>query len=617
MRLDRIKERKSRIVHLFWSGVSSLRTDGIVITARRTSAVLLRNKALNCWVEENLFTDKELEAQRNRVFDIEVKFSIVVPLFNTDSRFLSEMIDSVIAQTYANWELCLADGSDDKGLHVEKICREYAGRDERIKYKKLSENKGISGNSNEALAMACGDYISLLDHDDLLHPAALHETMLAVCDGADFIYTDEALFESPDKEMIKLIHFKPDFGPDSLLSNNYIAHFTSFKRELLEKTGGFVSKYDGIQDHDMFLRLTYIAEHITHIPESLYYWRAHPGSVADSLDNKNYAAEAGVRAVKDNLNARGTDARVESVNGNLTIYRVHYPIEGDPKISIIIPNYEHLDDLRKCVESVISRSTYKNYEIIIVENNSSSKELFDYYEKITAEQDNIKVIKWDGLFNYSEINNYGVREAASGDYILLLNNDTEVITPGWMEEMLMYAQRSDVGAVGAKLYYPDDTIQHAGVIIGMGGVAGHQFNRIPRNNIGYMGRLVYAQNLSAVTAACMIIRRDVWDQVGGLDEGFAVDYNDIDLCLRIRKAGYLIVWTPFAELYHYESKSRGKNTTPERIRMYAHEVELFRKRWAEILKNGDPYYNPNLSLDSCDFRPKTNPIWKYPKQSRH
>lgn len=603
MRTDRIKAKINRMQHLFWAGVSSLKTEGVLNTARRVKAYALMSTRYQPLNKEELFTDEELDAQRNESFDIDIKFSFVVPLFNTDVTFLKEMIDSVITQTYANWELCLADGSDINGAQVEIICREYARKDKRIKYRKLSENKGISGNTNEALAMACGDYISLLDHDDILHPAALHETMMAVCEGADFIYTDEAIFESPDLKTIKAIHFKPDFGPDTILGNNYISHFTSFKRSLLDKTESFRSEYDGSQDHDMILRLTYIAEHITHIPEVLYYWRAHPGSVASSLNKKSYAVDAGVRAVRDNLKARDINAKVEAVREDLTIYRTIYPIEGNPKISIIIPNYEHLEDLKKCVNSVIDKSTYKNYEIIIVENNSESKEIFDYYESISSKHNNINVIKWEGSFNYSAINNYAVREAVSGEYILLLNNDIEVITPKWIEEMLMYAQRNDVGAVGAKLYYPNDMIQHAGVIVGLGGVAGHTFLRMHRNQIGYMGYLIYARNVSAVTAACMMIRKDVWEKVDGLDEEYAVAFNDVDLCVKIREAGYLIVWTPFAELYHYESKSRGYNTTPEKMRIHEREVALFRKKWADVLEKGDPYYNPNLSLDRPDYAP--------------
>lgn len=618
MRTDRIKAKAHRSRHLFWSGIASLKTDGIIITAKKVAAVTFLARRLKYWIEEELFTEEELGAQRNKVFDVDIKFSFVVPLYNTKSRFLKEMIDSVRGQTYANWELCLADGSDGKGRHVEKICREYAKNDERIKYKKLSENKGISGNSNEALAMVSGDYISLLDHDDILHPAALHETMLAVCDGADFIYTDEAVFESPDKTRVRVIHFKPDFGPDSILGNNFLTHFTSFKRELLERTGGFRSEYDGSQDHELFLRLTYIAEHITHIPEVLYYWRAHSDSVADNIGNKNYAVEAGVRAVEDNLKARGIDAKVEPNERHGAYYRVHYPINGNPKISIVIPNYEHLDDLRKCVESVLDKTTYKNNEIIIVENNSNSKEIFDYYDSISSKFGNIKVIKWDGPFNYSAINNYAVREAVSGDYIVLLNNDTEVITPEWIEEMLMYAQRTDVGAVGAKLYFPDsDTVQHAGVILGLGGVAGHISLGSPKNHAGYMGRNIYAQNLSAVTAACMMIRRDVWEEVDGLDESFAVAYNDVDLCVKIRKAGYLIVWTPFAELYHYESKSRGYNNTLEKMAINEREVALFRKKWSDVLEEGDPYYNPNLSLDRTDYAPKQHLYHAYKRDEKN
>ena len=424
--------------------------------------------------------------------------------------------------------------------------------------------------------------------------------MMCVIDDkdADLIYTDEATFMSPKKNNIKVINFKPDFAPDNLKANNYICHFTAFKRSLLEKTGAFRKEFDGSQDHDLMLRLTEAADRIVHIPKVLYFWRAHPASVAMSDKSKNYAAEAGMKAVRESIERMGYTARVESSRALSTIYRVSYDIIGTPKISIIVPTCDHVDLLKKCVESIEEKSTYKNYEIIIVENNSKNISTFDYYKELTAKYDNVKLVYWTREFNYSAINNYGVKEAATGEHILLLNNDTEVIASNWMEEMLMYSQRSDVGAVGAKLYYDDDTIQHGGVIIGKGGVAGHTFYGLPRDDTGYMGRLCYAQDVSAVTAACMMVRRDVWEQIKGLDEDFPVAFNDIDLCMRIRKAGYLIVWTPYAELYHYESKSRGRDdNTPEKRARFIAAYERFRSRWSSELDAGDPYYNPNFTLD--------------------
>lgn len=606
MKTGKIRAIVYRVWHLFWSGVASLKMDGVSATARRAKAILFAGGNSRYWIEEELFTNEELESQKMERHNHNIRFSVVLPLCNADMDYLRETIESVLAQTYANWELCIADGSDKRSEETEIICKEYADIDSRVKYRRLEENKGISRNSNEAIAMSNGDYISLLDQGDILHPAALHETMLAVCEGADFIYTDEAVFEGTDRSKIKVIHYKPDFGPDSLNGSNYIKHLASFKRSLLGKTGGFRSEYDGSEDHELFLRLTDIAEHIVHIPESLYYRREHVDSEVSRLEKED-AIAAGARAVEDNLKVKGFDATVEANGSYGFFYRVHYAIIGKPKISIIIPNYEHLSDLKKCVSSIIEKSTYSNYEIVIVENNSKSKELFDYYNRITSEQDNVKVIKWEDAFNYSAINNYAVREAASGEYLLLLNNDTEVITPEWMEEMLMYAQRSDVGAVGAKLYYPDDdTVQHAGVVLGLGSVAGHVSMRTPRGAAGYMGRNIYAQNLSAVTGACMMIRKDIWYEAGGLDEEFVVAYNDIDLCLKIREAGYLIVWTPFAELYHYESKSRNLNRTPKQLEIYVKEVQMLREKWKELLEKGDPYFNPNFTLERPDYMPKTH-----------
>lgn len=578
---------------------ASIRESGVAVTYSKIRRRLVNAPSYNRWMKANKITEEELEAQRQTKFDKDIVFSITVPLYNTPEEFLKEMIDSVIAQTYSGWELCLADGSDSLHEEVRTICEDYASRDNRIKYKKLKKNLGISENTNACLEMATGDYIALFDHDDILHPSALYEMMRVICEkDADLIYTDEATFISPDTDKIKIIHFKPDFAPDNLRANNYICHFTSFRRSLLEKVGKFKSEYDGSQDHDMMLRLTEAAEIIEHIPKVLYLWRAHPESVALSSSSKDYAAEAGKKAVRDSIERMGLKARVESTKALSSIYRIRYEIAGNPKISIVIPNYDHIDELDNCLNSIRQKSSYTNYEIIIVENNSREQATFDYYKAAEKKYDNVKVLYWPDEFNYSAINNYGVREAATGEYILLLNNDTEVITQDWIQEMLMYAQRKDVGAVGAKLCYPDNTIQHGGVLLGRGGVANHMFAGLPRSDVGYMGRMCYAQNLSAVTGACMMVRREVWDEVNGMEESLPVAFNDIDFCMRIRKAGYLVVWTPYAELYHYESKSRGKDDeAPEKKARLLKEQQWFEERWAEELEKGDPYFNPNFSLD--------------------
>lgn len=546
-------------------------------------------------------TREDYEAQRSARFPREIKFSILVPLYNTPERFLREMIASVRHQTYENWELCLADGSDAGHGEVEQICRALAAEDPRIVYRKLEKNLGISGNTNACIEMSTGDYIALFDHDDLLHPSALYENMRAICDqGADFIYTDENTFHDTPRDAY-CPHFKPDFAPDTLRANNYICHFTVFSRALLEKAGPFRSACDGSQDFDMVLRLTEQARTIVHIPKILYYWRAHRDSVASDVGAKPYVIEAAHRAVGDHLKRIGLPGQVLD-SAVPSMYRLKYDIPEKALVSIVICTKDHIDDLKKCVDSILSQTTYPNYEILIVENNSTEPETFAYYRELERDS-RIRVVTWESPsheFNYSAINNFGVARAR-GKYVLLLNNDTEVISPEWLEELVMYAQRSDVGAVGAKLYYPDDTIQHAGIGIGLLTLAGHYHRNFPRSHPGYMGRLIYAQDVSAVTGACVMLRREVWDRVGGLDESFKVAFNDVDLCMRIRQAGYLIVWTPFAELYHYESKSRGLDESPEKRARFVGEVERFQTRWAKELAAGDPYYNPNFSLDSEDF----------------
>lgn len=554
----------------------------------------------------------EREKEETTVFPKDVTFSILVPLYNTPERFLREMIESVTAQTYGKWELCLADGSDDAHDFVGRICQEYRQKDSRIKYQKLVKNEGISGNTNECYKMATGNYIALFDHDDLLHPCVLFAYMQAICEkDADYIYCDEATFKGNSINHMITMHFKPDYAPDNLLANNYICHFSVFSRELLESGELFRSQFDGSQDHDMILRLTAKAKHIVHIPRILYYWRSHKGSVASSIDAKTYAINAAKGAVADRLTRLGyKNFEIESTRAFATIFRIKYALTSHPLISIIIPNKDHMEDLSRCVESIFYLSTYDNYEIVIVENNSETAEIRTYYEEISRHP-RVQVVEYKGDFNYSKINNFGV-QYAKGEYLLLLNNDTEVITPDWMEELLMYALRKDVGAVGAKLYYPDKTIQHAGIVIGLGAhrTAGHTHYRIPEANVGYMGKLCYAQDVTAVTGACMMVSKALYEELGGLDESFTVALNDVDFCLRVREKGFLNIFTPFAELYHYESKSRGSDKKDERALRYQQESDRFRVKWADALAKGDPYYNPNFSLDHSDFTVN----WKKPKQ---
>jgi GT2 family glycosyltransferase len=560
---------------------------------------------------------EERKRQIETRFPRMVKISILVPLYNTPARYLKEMIASVRNQTYANWELCLADGSDGKNAQVGKICRESAALDDRIIYKKLGQNEGIAANTNHCFSLATGEYIGLFDHDDILHPAALFEYVSVINEkNADYIYCDEATFRRGKVDRMITLHFKPDFAIDNLRANNYICHFSVFSRELLEDDELFRPKFDGSQDHDMILRLTAKAKNIVHIPKLLYYWRSHRGSAASDISVKPYAITAAKGAVADHLRAQGFENfRISSTRAYEIIFKVTYQILGTPKISIIIANKDHAGDLRRLIGSILEKSTYHNYEIIVVENNSITPDIFAFYEEL-KENKRVKIVIYpekagaeegprSGMppgFNYSAVNNYGVSKA-SGEYILLLNNDMEVIRINWLEELLMYAPRRDVGAVGGKLYYADRTIQHAGVVLGLGAhrTAGHSHYKQHRENLGYMGRLCYAQNVSAVTGACLMVKKRLFDEIGGLDETFAISLNDIDFCLKLRQKGYLNIFTPFAELYHYESQSRGLDDCGEKAARYNEESARFRERWAEVLAAGDPYYNVNFSLDKSDF----------------
>lgn len=569
----------------------------------------IERQAMGRYGSSSFPTQEEAKRQREEKFQRMPKISILVPLYNTPENFLREMIESVTNQTYENWELCLADGSDKEHGMVAEIVKEYqkkekdSGKEDRILYLKLKKNEGISGNTNQCLAMATGEYIGLFDHDDVLHPSVLYEYVKVINEKqADYIYCDETTFKSGDINKMLTMHFKPDYAIDNLRANNYICHFSVFARKLLDGTELFRPRFDGSQDHDMILRLTDRAQKVVHVPKLMYYWRSHPGSTAADISAKPYAIEAAKGAVADHLKRHGFEHfQISSTRAFDTIFKIRYQILGSPKISIVIANKDHKEDLKRCITSIFEKSTYENYEIIIVENNSNQQEIFDYYDEL-KENERIKVLTFEGDFNYSAVNNLGAANA-EGEYILLLNNDTQVITVNWMEELLMYAQREDVGAVGAKLYYGDKTIQHAGVVLGLGAhrTAGHSHYKQHRDNLGYMGRLCYAQNVSAVTGACLLVKKTLFEEVGGLDESFAVSLNDVDFCLKLREKGYLNVFTPFAELYHFESISRGLDDNGEKAQRYNKESEQFRTKWKDVLAAGDPYYNINFSLDRSDF----------------
>lgn len=550
------------------------------------------------WFDIHKVTDEQLEKQRKEQFTFSPKISVIVPTYKTPINFLREMIDSVMEQSYANWELCIADGSEGD-IAVEAVLKEYAGKDERIKYTLLEKNEGISGNTNAALNLATGEYVGLFDHDDLLAPNALYEVAKALQEKKyDILYTDEDKITGDGKEHNDP-NFKPDFSMDLFCSHNYITHFFVVKTEIIKEIGGFRPEYDGSQDYDLMFRCIERAESIKHIPMILYHWRIHMNSVAGDPASKMYAYDAGKRAIEDHFKRIGVLAEVEHT-GLWGMYHVIYSTPGNPLVSIVIPNKDHVDDLDKCIKSILKRSDYKNIEFIIIENNSEEERTFKYYNKIQQENDNIQVVKWNGEFNYSAINNYGVT-FAKGEYLLFLNNDTEMITSTAINELLGCCMREDVGAVGAKLLYPDDTVQHAGVVIGFGGYAGHVNMGIGRDDYGYMVRARINCNYSAVTAACMMTKKELFEQVGGFDEQFVVACNDVDYCLKLRNIDKWVVYDAFSEWYHYESKSRGYEDTPEKLKRFEGEVEKFQKKWPEILEKGDPFYNPNFPINRAPF----------------
>ena len=554
------------------------------------------------WYESHKPDAAELDRQRKTEIQGGPLFSVLVPTYMTREVFLRQMIESVKAQTYGRWELCIADASDKEypeGTRgVEEIVREYALSDPRIRYKKLAENISISANTNEAFAMAEGDYIGLLDHDDLLAPQALFRMAEAVRQhGADMLYSDEDKVTEDLKKHFQP-HFKPEFNLDLLRSNNYITHFLVVKKTLAEEAGLLRDEMNGAQDYDLIFRCSEKAEKIVRIPEILYHWRTSETSTADNPMSKQYAYEAGERAISGNLERTGTAGTVESLP-DFGFYRVRYPVQGTPLVSVIIPNKDHAGMLKKCVESVFAND-YQNVEIIIVENNSTERETFAYYREL-SENPRVRLVRWKHGFNYSAINNCGVRHA-KGEYLLFLNNDVRGdISTNWLTEMLGVCQRKDVGAVGARLYYPNNKIQHAGIVIGIGGVAGAMFVDLPKGRGGYMHKAAIMQDLSAVTAACMLVKREAFEKAGGFTEELAVAFNDVDLCLKIGKCGYRIVYDPFAELYHDESRTRGAEDTPEKIRRFQSEIEYMRVHWLDIIKNGDPNYNPNLSLKKWNY----------------
>lgn len=549
------------------------------------------------WFESRRASEETLRRQRQKKWKNAPKISIVVPAYRTPETFLRQMIDSVRAQSYGNWELCIADGSPEDGA-MRRVLEEYAKKDARVRYREL-ENRGIAGNTNAAFEMASGEFVGLLDHDDLLAPNALFEIVSVLeRDGEiDAVYTDEDKVRTDLSEHFQP-HFKPDFNIDLLRSNNYICHFFVVRKALMERVGGFRTEFDGAQDYDYIFRCTELAKKTAHVPEILYHWRVHEASTADNPASKLYAFEAGKRAIEEHLKRVGESAEV-SLRKDLGFYRVKYPVQGKPLVSVLIPNKDHTDILRVCLES-LKKTAYENFEVIVIENNSVEEETFSYYRELEKDA-RIRVVRYGQTgFNYSAINNFGAA-SARGEYLLFLNNDIEAFKSGWMEELLANCQRSRVGIAGAKLYYPDETVQHAGTIVGLGGIAGHAFLNLPRARSGYLHKASLQMDVSAVTAACMMMKRSVFEQLGGFEERLAVAFNDVDLCLRTVEAGFLVVYNPEAELYHHESKSRGAEDSEEKVRRFQQEIEFMRTRWTKILKDGDPNYNKNLTLSKWNY----------------
>ena len=555
------------------------------------------------WLEQHRAKPEELKKQRNKKWKETPLISIVVPAYHTPERFLTQLLDSVQAQTYENWELCIADaGANEmesgRRRTVEEIIRATQMTDPRIRYEALDKNENISMNTNHAVGMAHGAYVAFLDHDDIIEPDALYWIARAITEeGADFIYTDEDKVTQDLKKYYQP-HLKPDFNLDLLRSNNYITHFLCVRRSLAESVGLFRNEMNGAQDYDFIFRTSEKAGKIVHVPRILYHWRTHESSTADNPMSKMYAYEAGQRAIESHLRRMGVDGDVELLP-DYGFYRVHYAVKGNPKISVIIPNKDHSEELEACLTSLLD-TFYPDLEIIVVENNSEERKTFEYYAEI-AKLPQVRMVRWKKSFNYSAINNYGV-SFAKGEYLLFLNNDVRAtISRDWLREMVSVCQRSDVGAVGAKLYYPDNRIQSAGIVVGIGGIAGSMFVDLPRGRGGYMHKANLLQDMSAVTAACMMMKKSVFLEVGGFTEELAVAFNDVDLCLKVREKGYRIVFDPYAELYHDESKTRGQEDTPEKVRRFQNEIEYMRSHWTGILKNGDPMYNPNLSLKKWNY----------------
>lgn len=590
----------NKVTRLLYKGMKSLILNGPSETYRRTKSKIEFDRAMRQSMERFTgCTAEERKQQEETVFSEKIVFSIVVPLYNTPEQFLREMIESVQNQTYKHWELCMADGSDKEHDKVEDICREYVEKDCRIKYKKLEKNQGISDNTNECIAMATGEFVALFDHDDLLHESALYYYMLEITEhNADFLYCDELVFENT-LDTVRSFHFKPVFAIDNLRANNYICHFTVFKKELLDIVGGFRREYDGSQDHDMIMRLTEQAKTITHVPHVLYFWRCHPDSVASDINSKTYAIDAGRRVVESHLKRVGLEtATVENSKDFGVIYKINYDISENSLVSIVIRNKNEAEQMARCVKSILEKTKYENYEVVIIDEDNGSSKSRAYYETLATEN-RVRVLYQQAEASKPQIYNALVPEF-KGKYLVFLSNDLEIMNEEWLHELVMYASRPDVGAVGGKVVSERGNIRHAGIVLGMGKdeLAWRTHYDCEAGHFGYMGRLLYAHNLTAVSGGCIMVAKEKFEQVGG----FAVEYGrtlyDIDLCMQLNAEGYLNVWTPFSVL-----RENAKRRSQKYYSDYEQEdIEIFRGKWKKEIAEGDSLYNPNLSLTYTDYR---------------
>ncbi len=577
--------------------VNCLKTRGVEATIRELRFRLALALRGEIWMyRADLPLKSELKKQRMARFDNEPLVSVVVPLYNPPKKFLRQLLKSVLDQSYKNLQLVLVDAGDTGA--TKKVLRRF--KDDRILYQVI-ENKGISENTTLGLQAASGELITLLDHDDLLYENALFEVVKAYNEtSADMIYSDEIIL-SGDLKKLEEFHFKPDFSPHYLTCCNYITHLCVFKSELVDQVGRYeLAEFEGAGDHDLILRLSEKAQKIHHIPKILYIWRGHSGSTAADISAKPYAISAGARAISAHLDRVGQSAEVTPQEERPGAFYPRYK-NAEGSVSVVIPNYEHQDDLKRCLDSLYANAGIDDFEVIVVENNSKSHEIFEFYDTAQQQYDRLKVIKYDGKFNFSAVCNLGV-ENATKDHVLLLNNDIEILSPDFLREMLCYSCMDKVGAVGAKLFYPNDTLQHAGVFVGINNSAGHSHKAHPASSGGDMYRLCTTQNMLAVTGAALMVKRQLYVDNSGLNEvDFAVAFNDVDFCLRLYQAGYLNVMTPFATAYHHESLSRGTDTEGENNERFNRELGALREKYADIFRDGDPYYNPHLTLDDESY----------------